>query len=259
MTTLTPVSAPRTVEELSAFTSLPAATVDAAMHNISDGSAKLLVMSGKMGSWKDTLAPLVLDTLGYQSYTHRYYADRLKDEVDQMLTHVRHLDSSEQITEYLVHAWDMQQPHANTLAAPLYTCSLDATITARTRTEDTRFILQYYGTNVRRAVDPNHWVKPGLATMLTDIADGASVYVTDARFGNEVDWPTKAGATVVRLHISREEQLRRLTARDGKCPAADALEHRSETALDDYQFQRVIEVDGKPIPQVVQEIVALVA
>jgi len=249
-----------TVDEVAEFTALPHQVVDTAMTRLGQGTATLLVMSGKMGSGKDTLGPLVLDALGCSRYTHRYYADRLKDEVDQMLTHVRYLDNVAEVAHYLQLAWNMNPEHAQTLAGPLYTSAQDVTLTARARTPDTRFVLQYYGTNVRRAADDNHWVKPGLATMLTDITHGTphqcmSTYVTDARFANEVDWPAKAGATVVRLQISRAEQLKRLHRRDGAAPSEEALNHRSETALDDYDFGVTVQVDGKPIADVVDEIV----
>ena len=238
------------VADLASFTGVNADVVRAAVGNVGSGDSAFLVVSGKMGSGKDTIAPLALTVAGFPDAVHHYYADSLKDEVDQMLTHARYLDCEKDVVAYLQAAWNVPAAQASVLGGHLWSAAADVHTHARTRSTLVRNILQFYGTDVRRADDPQYWVKLGLGKMLTDLASGHSVYVTDARFPNEVSWPRTASAHVVRLRVTGQTQIERLTDRDGVAPDRSMLEHVSETALDDYTFfDAVIDCDDTTIDE----------
>src|ERR1035437_8035198 len=70
-----------------ATTTQPATTVGA----LAARGVVFLVVSGKMASGKDTVAPAVMEALGVSATdcAHHYYANALKDEADEMLAHMR--------------------------------------------------------------------------------------------------------------------------------------------------------------------------
>lgn len=73
------------------------------------------------------------------------------------------------------------------------------------------------------------------------------VVLEDLRFPTEVEFAAKMGATTVRFDISKDEQLRRLTARDGKqgADAQELLDCMDEHLLDDIEsWDRVCKAEG---------------
>jgi hypothetical protein len=89
-----------------------------------------------------------------------------------------------------------------------------------------RGILQRLGTDVgRKLLSDNIWVDATLASL----EDGVDYVVTDARFTNEAEAILKEGGMMVRV------------SRQGTGPIND---HPSETALDHWKFDHIIENDG---------------
>lgn len=92
--------------------------------------------------------------------------------------------------------------------------------------EDVRGLLQRMGTEVgREMIDPDIWVK----LAMKEAAKHEKVVITDVRFPNEVEGIKAAGGVVWRV------------VRPNVGPANS---HLSESALDDYEFDVVIENDG---------------
>jgi len=79
-----------------------------------------------------------------------------------------------------------------------------------------REILQYHGTEVRRAEDPEYWHK----YLLTRKPADRNIIIDDVRFPDEVDFIHRYNGRVIRLQPY-----------DGYRKVND---HSSETALDDY-------------------------
>lgn len=97
-------------------------------------------------------------------------------------------------------------------------------------------ILQWYGTDVVRRHDPDTWVR-ALAKRLETEKPGSAI-IADVRFTNEARFIKEKGGYMV--------NVRRLNA-DGSqfLDAGRDPNHPSETALDDYEYDFVIEVrDG---------------
>jgi hypothetical protein len=83
-----------------------------------------------------------------------------------------------------------------------------------------RTLLQWWGTDYRRAQDPNYWVKRLQETLDRDNPEIA--LITDVRFRNEADTIHKMGGFLVKVT--------RTTKPDVKVPA-----HPSEQDLDGYK------------------------
>jgi hypothetical protein len=80
-----------------------------------------------------------------------------------------------------------------------------------------RTLLQYWGTEYRRAQDELYWVKK----CMTQRKDGVINIITDVRFPNEVQAVKDAGGLVVRIERGNRSKV-------------SNQEHPSETALDGY-------------------------
>lgn len=73
------------------------------------------------------------------------------------------------------------------------------------------------------------------------------VVIEDLRFPTEVEFAATMGATTIRFDISKDEQLRRLNARDGKqgSEAHELLDCMDEHLLDDIEcWDRVCKAEG---------------
>lgn len=223
------------------------ADASAAAANMAAGSALLLVISGKLASGKDTVAPAVMDAVGAFNREHHYYSRALKDELDQIIALIRTWHDQQRpaamtgrlrgvLAEHIGREMHMPARQALEFFAGSLTNQVLAvrTVHARSRTSVIRRALQVLGTDVRRAQDEDYWVKKTVQAAWSTLAAGTSVYFTDVRFPNEVRGPSAMGAFAVRLDVSEATQRERLASRDGLVPDAAALTHVSETAMDDY-------------------------
>jgi len=86
-------------------------------------------------------------------------------------------------------------------------------------------ILQYYGTDIVRAKDPNHWVKA--LEHRIEVEQPEIAVITDVRFLNEATWIKENGGTLIDVIRRKKDGTRWLD------PNRDP-NHISETALDEY-------------------------
>ena len=210
------------------------------------GDILLLAVNGKLAAGKDTIAPAVLERLGISNVVHIYYATALKDEVDKAIEIIYNTDSVRDAISLISNELAVKKEDAAFVVGSLWTMrSLEQRFSARSRTPEIRSVLQFWGTEVRRSVDPLYWVKKTLISAIEAIAAGKSVYATDVRFMNEVEWARKLGFFVVRLDVTPETQKERLLARDGIVADASSLNHPSETNLDGYLgFDLIVDNNG---------------
>ena len=103
----------------------------------------------------------------------------------------------------------------------------DAFIAVKTPAK--RVAYQLLGQTVR-VVDSGYWVRAAV-----DGVDWEREFpiFTDVRMPNEVAALYDAGAPVVCLRVSPQVQRERLMGRDGSLPSEEALNHETETALDE--------------------------
>jgi hypothetical protein len=232
----------------------------AACDALTSGAAVGLAASGKLASGKDTIAPAVLARLGVASTEHLFFARPLKTEFDMVLSVIRDSATDREAVGVLVDTLDMPQTGAVELVGIVgHSARADLALTAYHRTAEVRTGLQYLGTDVRRAQDPDWWVKRSLGEAVRALAAQRSVLYTDCRFPNEVGGARRIGCLTVRLDISAETQAQRLAARDGLRPDPEALRHPSETVLDDYErFDVRVSNDGDIEATVAEVAAALV-
>ena len=170
----------------------------------------IIGISGKMGTGKTTLAQLLQDLLlrdhlvGEGVPVIRAFGDVLKQEVAQEFNFPLEWCYTQQGKLKFI---QNQQGRSGTV----------------------RELLQYWGTDVRRAQDSLYWTRAMARTVATDLRQGNHIIVHDVRFLNEARWVKEQGGIVVRLEPYegwKEGQY---------------AQHESEKNLDDYpDFDEVL-------------------
>ena len=171
----------------------------------------IIGFAGRIGSGKDTCAHRLLDRYGFSRVS---FAEALKVEVATKFnrtlrahllmvnSNIRAADAAGKMTEV---AWEAQIHKILWLE----------------RDGVTRAILQEMGTDVRRADDPEYWIKQW-DKAVDKAGEGAQIVVTDVRFPNELDALRRRGGKLVRVERPSLPPL-------GKTP------HPSENSLDYFK------------------------
>lgn len=99
-----------------------------------------------------------------------------------------------------------------------------------------RALLQHVGTDIIRKYNPDYWVEfiVNLLNMFTN--EWEYVIIPDVRFPNEIEYFKREGFNVLTIRIERDNFKSNLTE--------EQLNHISETALDNYKFDKVIKNNG---------------
>lgn len=236
---------------------LPEETVTEALFNLQDNRVFLVAISGKAYAGKDTTAPEVMKKIGAGNSDRTFFAKPLKDEINEIIDIVRNSYHMEDAVAKVSENMDVTDEDAfESVSIICDEVLADERVSAYTRTPGVRKVTQFWGTNVRRKQNNNYWVERVIGPVLTSLAMGRSVYVTDARFINEVTSVLEVGGTVIRLNISPEAQSERALLRDGIELSEETRSHPSETELDDFQgFTVSVFVDGLTPDEVVAKII----
>lgn len=200
-------------------------------------------ISGKMGSGKDTIGNILVSNLEASGFrvVKLSFATPIRSEIDELVSDYSNLQEKELEIKYNVEYDKIKRLIHYLEDSNIYE-----------RTESSRSAIQYWGTDVRRSQDKDYWVKKLAQLAVSYMSSGYSVYISDARFPNEVEAIMDFGGRVIRLKVGDEERLRRINRRDGIKPTERQLSHPSETMLDKYQFN--IEVNAeKPIDEVAND------
>ena len=200
----------------------------------------LVGVSGKIASGKNYLSEklaIELTRLGY-TLAETSFATPLKAELTEIIIFVR------ERTEAGVTYEDLLVEISSTFNIPLHQVDefigtgypeilADPTLNGYSRSVGIRQSLQYLGTEIRRAADADYWVnlfKTYAAEQSVDF-----LFVTDARFVNEMDSVVDTGGVAIRIELPPEVLEARRNSRDDGVTYTEAqLNHESETALDDY-------------------------
>jgi hypothetical protein len=124
--------------------------------------SRIIGISGKMGSGKDTLAKYINDI--DPSFKIKHFADPLKECVQQLI----------------------KSPDLHTQSGKKYYIEWLG-MTARE-------LLQKFGTAIREGVDSDFWVK-----LLLNNSKNEDIIIADVRFPNEVKAIKEAGGIIVRI------------------------------------------------------------
>jgi len=225
----------------------------------------IIGISGKIGSGKDTVGSILANTPTYllsSDYQIKKFADKLKDIVCLLIGCTREqLEDREFKEKELGEEWRIWQISYDT-ERHIFSDKKEAEEMCDEIWDHTDFIesllltprklLQLLGTECgREIIHPNIWVNALFADYNTPntvevsyngVIDESESYttgsrwiVTDVRFPNEAQAIKDRGGIVIR--VDRPQYLD-----NGLVIRKD--EHASETALDDYEFDHVIDNNG---------------
>lgn len=207
----------------------------------------LYAMSGKMGAGKDTIGDLIkedLENSGHKVSTFSY-STPMKQEITDIIECMNSLESNMTIAK-IAEKFNANIEEIVKLKRLLGGDSIYE------RTDASRLAIQFWGTGVRRKQNPNYWINKLIQLILDETNKGNSVFISDVRFENEADSILDLGGKVIRLEVDEKIRIERIETRDGLTPSETHLNHLSETALDNYNFEIVFD-GAKPIEEIVQE------
>lgn len=179
---------------------------------------KLLGVSGKIGSGKDTFAELLAYELPNMIERHAM-ADNLR-LITEIITGVKMSVTHEMGKPFINKICNYTQEQKN-IFLPKFNKTIGES-------------LQLIGTDLLRDnYDTDIWCKAFFNDVINEkIKDGKIIIVPDVRFLNEANYIKLNGGYLIRL-VGDPSNIRKHSLRD--------LEHISETQLDDYNgFQKVI-------------------
>jgi len=213
-------------------------------------------ISGKIGSGKNYLATALTKELISRGYTvnEGSFATTLKEELASIMRSywtwletlpIKRLAPlfSKNIFKQISNDFDIPYHQVKTLIGFIHKDMLVINriedISGYSRTEGVRRGLQYLGTDIRRAVDDNYWVK----LFHKSLIEADFIFVTDVRFPNEADSVLASKGVALRMEVPADVIASRTNDRDGLKYSTDAISHPSETALDKYpHFDKIIGV-----------------
>ena len=188
-----------------------------------------IVIAGKMGYGKDYVGNLIKDN--FSNVEKISFADALKEEVEYIINLIRNNSSLEHI------AYEMNVSKDE--IKPLYIAKIAFKdineLTVKKKNSTIRFMLQYWGTDVRRKNNENYWVQKTVDKILEINKLGNVALITDGRFPNELKGVSELNGITIQLDISKEKQIENLLNRDGILPNKEAFNHPSETSYLEYK------------------------
>ena len=228
----------RTADAFKAFAEwagVPAETAEAALENIRKGSVVALLGSGAQGSGKDSVCPAVFKEVGIEDGVQCRVAHAIRAEMSQILQIIEASTAVEMAVKNVSNILHVNEETAALYASLFFEATRDAdhNINVYERSERMRRALQWHGAE-GRADMPNYWVKKTYQSVIPNLAEGRSVYLTDGRFPGEVDAGRTCGVLCVRLWVPEHVRVQRILQRDGIVPSEQTLRHPGETVLDGY-------------------------
>lgn len=224
-----------------------------------EASQPRLVVSGRLASGKDTVAEAVMRHLGQLDAVRVSFAIPLRREVDSLIDALRAEGTADAVGVVARTGGVSEAAASKTAALLVEALAKDPSIGSYVRTREIRLALQEWGTDVRRAQDQTYWVKQSMRQIVELLAQRRPVYVTDARFPNEVAAARDLGFLAVRLEVDLSVRAARLKARDGLDIDPAAENHPSEKELEDYTgFDLWVDNSG-PLDESVANVVAAFA
>lgn len=220
--------------EVFAATALWAGADEQTIERAAACTSPRLVVSGRLAGGKDTVAEAVMRSLGCHDAVRVSFATALRAEVDALIDGVRRegaLDAVNTVARIGGVDTDKARPTAALICKAL---EADPGVHSYIRTREIRLALQEWGTDVRRSADDEYWVKQAMRQVVENLAEQRPVYVTDARFSNEVDAARNLGFLAVRLEVDLPVRAARLKARDGLDIDPASENHPSERELERY-------------------------
>lgn len=235
------------------------------------GEVAWVILSGKMASGKDTLAPLVKlpgkerEILSYGNILR----ENLSLVMDSAFTREQEAKGYGAIVDEVKAILGYSQEASKEFTQMVWRRFVkEGALNPYERTNFMRTLLQKMGSDWLPYDDYLPVCAAGRAHILLN--NGTSVIAAGSRFLPDVEIPRLAGGITVRLDVTEETQLRRLQKRDN-LPITDelltALHHPGELELDDYPhdirvdnntdgdeaFQKMVEEVNSKITKIMEE------
>ena len=188
-----------------------------------------IVIAGKMGYGKDYVGNLIKDN--FLNIEKISFADALKEEVEYIINLVKSNYSLENIAKEMNVTKDEVLP----MYEAIFQFDNVNELTVKKKNSTIRFMLQYWGTDVRRKNNENYWVQKTVNKILEINKLGNVALITDGRFPNELKGVSELNGITIQLDISKEKQIENLLNRDGILPNKEAFNHPSETSYLEYK------------------------
>lgn len=205
----------------------------------------IIGIAGKKKSGKDTIAKHLEVTYGFKIY---HYADAMKEFCRDYLGLEERLlwgtdDDKATLSQYkkkdlynIANSIIASRPHVE---YDIYGDFTDEAIAEPNKFMSYREILQYFGTEVFRAFDPDFHIKNLFRRIKKD--NVKDVVVADIRYQNEITPIENEGGFVLRL---TRTQLKKDN-------------HTSETSLDNYPFKYVIDNQNQTLQETFRDVTHL--
>ena len=188
-----------------------------------------IVIAGKMGYGKDYVGNLIKDS--FSNVEKISFADALKEEVEYIINLIRNNSS----LEHIAYEMNVSKDEIKPLYIAMIAFKDINELTVKKKNSTIRFMLQYWGTDVRRKNNENYWVQKTVDKILEINKLGNVALITDGRFPNELKGVSELNGITIQLDISREKQIENLLNRDGILPNKEAFNHPSETSYLEYK------------------------
>lgn len=188
-----------------------------------------IVIAGKMGYGKDYVGNLIKDN--FSNVEKISFADALKEEVEYIINLIRNNSS----LEHIAYEMNVSKDEIKPLYIAMIAFKDINELTVKKKNSTIRFMLQYWGTDVRRKNNENYWVQKTVDKILEINKLGNVALITDGRFPNELKGVSEINGITIQLDISKEKQIENLLNRDGILPNKEAFNHPSETSYLEYK------------------------
>ena len=188
-----------------------------------------IVIAGKMGYGKDYVGNLIKDN--FSNIEKISFADSLKEEVEHIINLIRNNSS----LEHIAYEMNVSKDEIKPLYIAMIAFKDINELTVKKKNSTIRFMLQYWGTDVRRKNNENYWVQKTVDKILEINKLGNVALITDGRFPNELKGVSELNGITIQLDISKEKQIENLLNRDGILPNKEAFNHPSETSYLEYK------------------------
>ena len=188
-----------------------------------------IVIAGKMGYGKDYVGNLIKNS--FSNIEKSSFADALKEEVEHIINLIRNNSS----LEHIAYEMNVSKDEIKPLYIAMIAFKDINELTVKKKNSTIRFMLQYWGTDVRRKNNENYWVQKTVNKILEINKLGNVALITDGRFPNELKGVSELNGITIQLDISKEKQIENLLNRDGILPNKEAFNHPSETSYLEYK------------------------
>lgn len=217
---------------------------------------KLIAFAGPMASGKDTLATEIAKHIE-KPVIFLSFGKALKDELNLLLSYLRQIHKTyrrterEKLKRFIVSNFKVNIETIDYLldyTKPMFQSTPNFEVNTDYKTKEIRYLLQYWGTEIRRKQNPNHWIRLTEKDIQNAINLEQFPIVTDVRFVNEMKCIKNNQGFLIYLNISEKERMKRIKKRDGFMPSLEELRHSSELHYKEFHdYDLILSDDNESI------------